>query len=93
MAIEFEAEGVGGNLLAGCGKMKDDEAVGVAPGFLFGGADGEEQFVAGEFVALLEFFEARPVGSQAFFAAWHSPCCGAGDCGPRRRVLRRGAGV
>ena len=50
-----------GWLLAGW-KGEDDEAVGVAAGFLFGGTDGEEQFVARKAGAGLEFFEAVPIG-------------------------------
>jgi len=32
----------------GCGKMKDDETVSVAPGFFLGGSDGKQQFVGGD---------------------------------------------
>ena len=34
---------------------EDDESVGVASGFFFGGTDGPQQFIAGELVALMEF--------------------------------------
>ena len=93
LAVHFDAEGGGGDLLFGSGKVKDDESVGVAPGFLFGGSDGEEQFVAGEFFAFLEFFEACPVGSQAFCAAWRFPCCGGAGCGLTHIVRRHSAVV
>lgn len=61
VAIQLDAEG-----LAGGGKMEDEKPVGVAPSFLFGGTDGEQQVVAGEVVALLEFLEVSPVGFEFF---------------------------
>ncbi len=48
--VEMEAEGVRGDWLVVDEECEDDEAVGVAPGFLFGGTDGKEEFVAPEAV-------------------------------------------
>ena len=41
LAVQIDAEGFGGDSLSGCGKVKGDEPVGVAPGFLLGASDGE----------------------------------------------------
>ena len=65
-AIQLNAKGVGADGFSAGGKVEDDEAVGVASGFLLGGSDGQEEFVAGEFFPLLEFFEAGPVGFELF---------------------------
>jgi hypothetical protein len=46
--------------------MEDDESVGVASGFLFGRANGKQQFVTGELVAFLEFLDPGPVGFEFF---------------------------
>ena len=41
LPVQLDAEGFGGDSLSGCGKVKGDEPVGVAPGFLLAGSDGE----------------------------------------------------
>lgn len=58
--------------------MEDDEAICVAPGFLFGCSDGEEEVVAGEGWAAPEFLEAIPVDFE-FFAAYGSFFGAAGN--------------
>jgi hypothetical protein len=40
--VEFDAEGVGRDLLSSGGKMENDEALCVAPGFFLGGSNGQQ---------------------------------------------------
>lgn len=53
--INGDAESFGGDGLVGCGEVEDDEAVGVASGFLFGRSDGEQKLVTGEGGTRLQF--------------------------------------